>query len=137
MSIPPTHQNLKNNYQRLENDRKEALRLLDVFKEELKQIQQSKHNYMSEELEEVMLGLADLVKNTTQTLDNWIKEFDVEILRVKDAIDSLASDDIDEVKTAFRAFILEDTSLSVKNVSMMFYDLNDILNSIQQLDKET
>ncbi len=134
--MPPTPENIQANYLRLQNDKVEALRVLELFKEELKKLQGHRGNFESEEMEEVFIDVADTVKNQIKTLGVWIEEFDVELTRIEDAVAGLASNDIDEVRKAFGTFILNDTALSVKSISMMFYDLNDILESVKQFHKD-
>jgi hypothetical protein len=79
--------------------------------------------------EEVLERMCDSRKN----LHDWIKEFEIELIRVSDAYESLNSSDPEVVKAGFTKFVLNDTAFSVKNTAMMFYDTREIWDMYKSL----
>lgn len=102
--------------------KEELLRLQNTLREEIR-----KCDFL--EKKEIMSDTFDEVRSSERIISKWIGEIDSEIERVTLARDALHTSDIDELKSAFSAYVLSDTALSVKNITMALYDFDQLILS--------
>lgn len=69
-------------------------------------------------------------QSSLELVRNFEAEFEVELSRIKAAIAALRTNDIEELRNAYTKFILTDTSFSVKNIGMMLYDFDGVIQSM-------
>ena len=127
-----TNKKILDYFNRMQNDKVRAINLLEVLRQEIKAIEQKAVGSAfieDSELPDFLKETVDYLKGILKTLTDWLTDFDVELLRVQEAMDGLQKDDIEEVKKSFQKFVLEDTAFSVQNVSMMFYDFDRMIET--------
>lgn len=81
------------------------------------------------EKKELIESSFDEVQSTVRIIKNWIEEIDTEIERVALAHDAIHTNDIEELRNALKAYVLSDTALSVKNITMALYDFDQLILS--------
>jgi len=128
-------QKITDNLNRLTNDKSDALKRLKIMEAELAEIYTKCALCELPEASEVFKEMAEVLREQVKMLAQWIKEFDIELLRVKNAIDGLNSEDIQHVREAFYIFVLSDVSFSIKNVALMLYDFDRIIDVIKRFNK--
>ena len=129
-----TLQKIQNNYECLKADREYARNLhKELVKENgvLETILSDKRSTESPEGKEIIREVFDRTASENKTYVEWLVRFDEEVKRTKNAIRGLQEKDPVKVRKAFEAFLCEDTSLSIKDLALMFYDIQNCITTLK------
>jgi len=106
---------------------------IETFLKLQDRVQNASDNTELDEKKDILAIVMEDIESNVKILKRWLKEFDNEIERVATALNALEKNDFEEVKEAFRTFILTDVLLSIRNVTMAFYDLDQFVDSTEKL----
>jgi seryl-tRNA synthetase len=85
------------------------------------------------EKKEIIVGSYEEIQSTVRVISKWIDEIDSEVGRVTLAYDAIGSNDIEVLRSALQAYVLSDTALSVKNITMGLYDFDQLIASTEMI----
>lgn len=105
---------------------------IETFLKLQDRVQNASDNTELDEKKDILAIVMEDIESNVKILKRWLKEFDNEIERVATALNALEKNDFEEVKEAFRTFILTDVLLSIRNVTMAFYDLDQFVDSTEK-----
>ncbi len=81
------------------------------------------------EMKEIIESSLEEVQSIVRIISKWIDEIDSEIGRVTLVRDAIGTSDIEVLRSALYAYVLSDTALSVKNITMGLYDFDQMIAS--------
>jgi membrane protease subunit (stomatin/prohibitin family) len=84
------------------------------------------------EKKELINDSLENVQSCFTIMKKWITEIEDEIARVTAAGTSIATNDTEELRSAFKEYVLSDTAFSVKNITMALYDFDELIASAKK-----
>lgn len=105
----------------------------ETLKQLLSELEFQKKESDLEEEKEILETTIDRTKTYISLINDFLSELSSEDERVTEAIKAIESKNIVLVKSAFTKFILSDVALSAKNIYMMFYDTDEVIETIKRI----
>jgi uncharacterized protein YukE len=89
------------------------------------------------EVEEERFAVLDAIEDFESGVRQQLTHIDGEIQKLEKGLKALNETKQGKLRTAFLEFIIDDTTLSLKNIALACYEYDRIMESVKEIEKTT